>query len=658
MPIPYRAIAIGLLAACSSSTSARPDGGEAGPGAEGGPGKVGGGGESDSPPDAPTDENSANSITYDKHITVDQFGYRPSDSKVAVIRNPKVGFDSTDSFAPGTLYQLRKASDGTVVYSAAPTPWNTGATDTNSGDQGWWFDFSLVTTPDLYYVYDLGKNVRSPVFAIGTDVYVPVLKAAMRMFYYQRSGTPKLAANAGAGWADSASFLGPNQSTQAHDVTDPTNAAKVRDVSGGWYDAGDTNHYVTSTRDVLHRLLTAYEQSPSAFTDDYNIPESGNGVPDVIDEVKWEMDYLVKMQNADGTAALKSGVEDYPTVTGVGGAGISSITDPVFYIPTCTSSTISVAGIFAHGALVMQKFPSLASYAANLQQRAIGAWGQIPMSSATQIDTDALQTDCDDQTIKAGDADDNADRQGESTTVAAIYLFALTGDTTYGNYIVANYQTLWPYNAGEPGWSIYVPSEGEAALYYALLPNADATTATAILTDKTNNAKSNTAVYGYSDDASLYRSSFNQYYWGSNEDRADFGTTNLDMVTFGLDTANAASYQKRAVEMLHYFHGVNPFGMIYLSNMYSYGATLSANEIFHTWFWQGTQWSDAKTSQIGPAPGFLPGGPQCGWPPVAGQPNDKCYQDTNSNSDMAYEITEPGIYYQAAYVKLLSAFAQ
>jgi endoglucanase len=595
----------------------------------------------------------ANSITYDKHITVDQFGYRPNDSKVAVIRNPQTGYDATDNFTPGTHYQLRQASDGTVVFSGAPTQWNNGMTDDNSGDQGWWFDFSSVTTTGVYFVFDVDKNVRSPVFAIAQSVYADALKAAVRMYYYQRSGTPKLAANAGTGWADSASFLGANQSSQAHDITDPTNAAKVRDVSGGWYDAGDTNHYVTFTRDAVHRLLAAYEQNPSAFGDDYNIPESGNGVPDIIDEVKWEMDYLVKMQNADGTAALKSGVEGYPTISGT--AGVSSITDPIFYIPTCTSATISVAGLYAHGAIVMQKFSSLTSYAADLQQRAVKAWGQIPMTSATQINMGALETNCDTGMIAAGNADDTAARQSESATVAAIYLFALTGDAKYSNYVVANYKALWPYNNGEPAWSVYVPSEGEAELYYAGLPNADATTKAAILADKTNNAKNNSG-YGYSDNASLYRSFFDQYYWGSNQFRADYGTTNLDMVAYNLDSANKANYEKRAVEMLHYFHGVNPFGMVYLSNMYSYGITASVNEIFHTWFWEGTKWSDAKTSPIGPAPGYMPGGPQCGWGPVAGQPNDKCYQDTNSNSAQSYQVSEPGIYYQAAYVKLLSAF--
>jgi len=103
--------------------------------------------------------------------------------------------------------------------------------------------------------------------------------------------------------------------------------------------------------------------------------------------------------------------------------------------------------------------------------------------------------------------------------------------------------------------------------------------------------------------------------------------------------------------------------------MYRYGATQAANEIYHTWFWQGTKWSNALTSACGPAPGYITGGPerQCGQgrraclfgPPPAAQPRQKAYKDWNGPwPDSSWAITEPAIYYQAAYVKLLSKFAQ
>jgi hypothetical protein len=142
----------------------------------------------------------------------------------------------------------------------------------------------------------------------------------------------------------------------------------------------------------------------------------------------------------------------------------------------------------------------------------------------------------------------------------------------------------------------------------------------------------------------------------------------LDVVTYGLDKSNDANYETRALEILHYFHGVNPFTRVYLSNMYRYGATQSLNEIYHTWYWQGTQWSDALTSACGPAPGYVPGGPnasavKAGVPatlvPPAGQPPQKSYRDWNGPwPESSWVVTEPAIYYQAAYVKLLSKFAR
>src|SRR5882724_7575252 len=121
------------------------------------------------PPTSPAPPGGAGSVTLSAHLLVDQFGYRNTDPKVAVIRNPQVGFDSADTFAPGATYQLRKADDGTVVFSGALTPWNNGAVEASSGDSGWWFDFSSVNASGTYFVYDVDKQVRSPTFAIAAQ---------------------------------------------------------------------------------------------------------------------------------------------------------------------------------------------------------------------------------------------------------------------------------------------------------------------------------------------------------------------------------------------------------------------------------------------------------------------------------------------------------
>jgi hypothetical protein len=602
-------------------------------------------------------------VTLSAHLLVDQFGYRSSDPKVAVIRNPHVGFDSADTFSPGATYQLRKADDGTVVFSGAISPWNGGAVQASSGDNGWWFDFSSVSASGTYFVYDVDKQVRSATFPVASQPYTNVLKAAMRMYFYQRAGNSsgggaKQPPYADPCWADTPAYIGPNQDTQAHDATDQGNASKVHDLSGGWFDAGDTNKYVTFATIPVHQLLSAYQENPAAFTDDFNIPESGNGIPDLIDEVKYETDWIKKMQySADGSVALKVGALGYPYADPP-----SSDTSPRFYVPGCTSATIAAAGMMAHAAYVYGAIPSLASEAADLKARAIKAWNNYQGSAPKQ-------EQCDTGIVKAGDADRTAADQESEAVAAAVWLFAATKDQAYSTYLKGNYKSSTPYK--DTGWARYQPQQGKALLFYTTLPQADSTLKAGILADKLSDVNAGSQIYGFTPSDDLYRNYLHddQYSWGSNQTRGNYGNTNVDAANFGIGVSSSTPFITRALETLHYFHGVNPFAKVYMTNMSSYGATSSLNALYHTWFWPGSKWADVKTSQCGPAPGYIPGGPnaqavQNGVPasiaPPAGQPPQKSYRDwngTTTDTQASYAVNEPGIYYQSAYVELLAQFA-
>jgi hypothetical protein len=147
-------------------------------------------------------------------IVVDQFGYPTKASKIAVIRDPKVGYDNAAHFTPGAIYAVFDQSTGTIAKQGPPTPWNGGATDSVSGNKVWWFDFSDVTTPGTYSVVDVDKGLRSPEFQIDDRVYRNVLKHAVRMYFYQPAGFKKTAETAGSDWADAASHKGPGQDPQ------------------------------------------------------------------------------------------------------------------------------------------------------------------------------------------------------------------------------------------------------------------------------------------------------------------------------------------------------------------------------------------------------------------------------------------------------------
>jgi endoglucanase len=414
---------------------------------------------------------------------------------------------------------------------------------------------------------------------------------------------------------------------------------------------------VTFASQAVHQLLSAYQETPGVFTDDFNIPESGNGIPDILDEIKWETDWLRKMQFPDGSSALKVGEIVYAAA-----APPSSDRNARYYVPSCTSSTIAAAGMFAHAAYVFGRIPALASESATLQERAIAAWNNYQSIAVKQ-------THCDTGVVHAGIADLSEEDQRAAAALASIYIFAVTGDAGYERYLHEHYRDLQPYH--DTGWSRYHPEQGEALLFYTTLANADAALKRTIVADKRMDIRQSPQTYGFNTDDDLYRSFMPeaQYHWGSNNPRAAYGNTNLDVLTYGIESeSDAGPYRTRALEHLHYFHGVNPFAMVYLSNMYTYGATRSVNEIYHGWFADGTRWSDAVTSECGPAPGFVPGGPnsqaaQNGVPrelvPPAGQPPQKSYRDWNKASpDSSWAITEPAIYYQSGYVKLLAHFVE
>jgi len=164
-----------------------------------------------------------------------------------------------------------------------------------------------------------------------------------------------------------------------------------------------------------------------------------------------------------------------------------------------------------------------------------------------------------------------------------------------------------------------------------------------------------------------YRAYIFHYQWGSNKIKADYGLTyyKWNIVDPG------ANYKDVAEDYLHYIHGVNPFNMVYLTNMNGYGASKSTTAIYHDWF--------SENSAISPAPGYMPGGPNkdytldeccpssCGSPAnnsrcnsievPKNQPQAKMYKEMNHGWPInSWQITEPSDGYQTSYIALLSKF--
>jgi endoglucanase len=603
-------------------------------------------------------------------IKVDQFGYRLLDQKIAVISIPQVGYNAPSSFVPGATYQVRNWTTNAIVFSGAPVSWNAGATHAQSGDKAYWLDFSALTTAGSYYIFDPTNNVGSYRFEINDNVYNDVLKHATRMLYYQRCGAAKLATHAQAAWSDGACHAGALQDKDCRLYNDSGNAATAKDLSGGWHDAGDYNKYVNFTYSTMMNLLLAYKENPSIWPDNYNIPESGNGVPDLLDEIKVELEWLKKMQNANGSVLSIVGV-----VTGQGGQSPpTGETVKRVYGPATTSASYSTAGIFGLAAVIYKSIGQT-TYAADLQTRAASAYNWAVANPSITFNNAGA--------VAAGEQEVSTYESSARKLDAAIFLYDLTSTATYKTYIDANYTTihLMVWGAAYP----FETSHQDALLYYASLANATPTVATAIKNTYTNSMSTNNAdnLPNFLNNSDVYRAYIanNNWTWNSNQTKSSQGMMFSNMVYYNLNTPNTTNYKNAASGFVHYFHGVNPNGKTFLSNMGAVGAENSVSSFYHGWFANGSAlWDEVGVSTYGPPPGFIPGGPNpsyaldvccpsgCGASnnaicamnvsPPSNQPIQKSYKDFNDGWPLnSWTITEPGIYTNAAYIRLLSKFA-
>ncbi|MEE9414135.1 MAG: glycoside hydrolase family 9 protein [Acidimicrobiales bacterium] len=586
------------------------------------------------------------SLPVEPLIHIDQFGYLPGSPKVAVISDPQVGFNSDDSFTPSARYEVLNWETGQSVYAGEPVEWNGGAVHQQSGDRGWWFEFTNVRDSGSYVVVDIDRGVRSHRFEIGADVYDDVLDQALRMFWFNRANAAHLEEFAGP-WHDGPSFVGRRQDTEARSVHDRRNPATERDLSGGWFDAGDANKYVTFASQPVHQLLTAFERYPEVFDDAVGIPESGNGIPDVLDEVKWEIDWLAKMQSRDGGVLIKMGEVKAPA-----DGPPSEVTVARFYEQECSSSTIAAAGMFAHAALVFRDVPELADEAAALQRRSLRAWRWFKRNP--------IRSDCDSQKVLFGDADWTVEQQLGEASTTAVYLHALTGKKRFRRAVRRNLKSTSAFS--DNGFARYNPQQGDALLFHTQRRDAGRKTVRRI-ERRLRRLVGWSDTFGLDPNAGLYRSHLDdaQLHWGSTSPRANTGSVNASVAEFAIDPDNSGQYLDLASRHLQSFHGVNPLGIVYLSNMADYGAEKSVTELYHFWFADGSKFDSTVNSEIGPPPGYVPGGPNGSYSgeasPPAGQPPLKAYRDWNTNTPqtVSYEISEPGIYYQSAYVRLLAS---
>jgi endoglucanase len=540
-------------------------------------------------------------------IRVDQVGYPSAGPKVAL-----VGAAAKD-------FTIRRASDGAVVLHGQLAP---AVLDPLSGDMVRAADFSGLSAPGDYYVQVPGVG-RSWTFAVGDNIYEHAYYLAMRGFYGQRCGM--------------AVDLGPefpgysHPACHQHGEFDPSSGASgPRDNIGGWHDAGDYGRYIVDSGIATGTMLWAWEIYGAQLKPiPLKIPESGNGTPDILNETRWNLKWMLQMQDTDGGVWPKQTSVHFPGFIAPEDDTLPSAvigTGSAPYKSTC--ATADLAAVAAIAARVYEPYD--AQFASEALEAARRAWvwaekhPDVTFKNPPGVSTGEYgDSNCADERLWA-----------------AVELWRTTGEAPYQQFFLDNYAAYLPDLDSAPveNWKTMAPM---ALRSYVLSRRKDADArALSVIRDRMLAAAH----------AIVERTSANPYHtsmkagdfvWGSNGVAAQYG--------MDLEIANAISpnpdFANAARDNLHYLLGRNTFSLCWVTQ-------LGENSVQHP---HHRPSGDKK--QPGPWPGLLSGGPNASRQDavLAALPKDLPPAKIYADETASYASNEIAINWQATLVFLLAA---
>ena len=216
---------------------------------------------------------------------VNQLGYYPDAEKTVV-------FPGNDANG----LEVRDLKGKTVLKLKAPLVYDWDY----SGEEVQTFDISAVKTPGTYRLFRGGEYVGTPV-VVGKNVYGDLVKASLKWFYYQRASMALEPQYAGK-WARAAGHKDDKVIIYGSDkATGGKGAGKTIKSSRGWYDAGDYGKYIVNSGITVFTLLEIYEHFPKyADSLSWNIPREFPKYPELLEEVRYNLDWMLTMQDKDG----------------------------------------------------------------------------------------------------------------------------------------------------------------------------------------------------------------------------------------------------------------------------------------------------------------------------------------------------------------------
>jgi len=293
------------------------------------------------------------------NIIVDQKGYRTGSDKLVIFRGEEL---------PET-FTVMNADTNEAVYTGMirDTVYNEELGEYDS--YGYFTDLQENGT---YYIYAdiLGSSYD---FEISESMYDDIFAKACLKYYSNRCGM-----------AVSEELAGADAHVACHiqNATLQEDPSVQLDVSGGWHMDENANRYVIEGSQIAETLIMGYEMYSEKYGDDIGIPESGNDIPDVLDEVKYEIDWLLKMQDESTGGVYGAAITDTNAET--------ELTDsPVYVTPVDMDATIEFSTVMAKFSYIYNEYDS--EYATKCLRAADRAWSCYCNNVDTSTSTSAFK---------------------------------------------------------------------------------------------------------------------------------------------------------------------------------------------------------------------------------------------------------------------------
>lgn len=455
-------------------------------------------------------------------VHVNQVGYYPDAKKIGIVTD-----SNTASFSIIKSDPSRK-----VVFEGKTKP---AGFDKNAGEYVSIADFTSFSEEGSFNLVVDGKP-DSYQFSIRPNCYRHELNVILKSYYYLRSGIPLNVSHAGL-WQREAGHLGDSLLT-VYDL--PIDSSY--DVRGGWYDAGDFGKYVVNAGITCGTLMELYELAPEIIDDSsLNIPESGNQRSDLLDEVKWELDWLIRMQDVDGGVFFKVGpVKWYGTIMP------ADDESERFIIGKSTTSTLDFAAVMAMAGRVYKDYDPDFAQECITRSEIAWQWAVANPDSAYPKNTGGT-----------GPYEDGSDK-----TYKDEFLWALTelGITTKKPiYLDTLEKLILKSKIQSAAWWQDVNN----LAFYSLAVNTD-------LSDSANRHVNN-QIIAYADKVvssimnSPYRNPLdkNSYSWGSNGNCGNYGV----ILVYAHFLTGDQKYLDALVLTTDYLFGRNPMGYSYVTGL-------------------------------------------------------------------------------------------